>query len=136
MDERLGRDHAVEQLAARIASACHEGAVGVGGLIVECERRHGGEDSVEARAPDRSMGRLAIDAAFEFDAGDDRHQHGIIERGHLGRDRRIAIAQMDGDIGIEQVGHDLEAPPLRQFLIVAPLDAGRRGHPEGCHPPW
>lgn len=92
MDECLGRDHAVEQLAARSARAGHDGAVGVGGLVIERERRHGGQDGIETRAPDRSMGGIAIDAAFEFDAGDDRHQHGIVERGHLGRGRRIAIA--------------------------------------------
>lgn len=127
MDERLGRDHAVEQLAARVACAGNDSTVGFGRFVIERERRHSGKDGVETRAPYLRMGGLPIDAAFEFDAGDDRHQHGIVERGHFLRHRRIAVAQMNGDIGVEQERHDSETPPLRQFLIVPPLDAGRRG---------
>src|SRR5471032_3260448 len=44
MNERLGGDHAVEQLAARVSCACHDRAVGFGSRIVEREGGHCGKD--------------------------------------------------------------------------------------------
>ena len=69
MDECLGGDHAVEQFPARVTRACNYDTVGVRGRIIEGERRHRRQDGVQTRTPDLGMGRLPIDAAFEFELG-------------------------------------------------------------------
>src|SRR5579883_1816578 len=64
MDERLGGDHPVEQLASRVACARHDGAIGVGGLNVEDERGYRRENDVETGSPDRRQIWIAPDAAL------------------------------------------------------------------------
>ena len=60
---------------------------------------------VEPRPANGHVGRLPIDAALQLHACDNRHEHSALECSHLLGDRRVAIAQMDRDIGVEQERH-------------------------------
>ena len=46
-----------------------------------------------------------MDAAFQFDARDDRHQHGASQGQDFIRDDGLAVTKMDSDVGVEQEGH-------------------------------
>lgn len=125
MNECLGGDHAIEQLTARVARARNDGSVNFSRRVIEGKRRYGRQYCIEARAPNGGLIQLAINTAFEFNTRNDGHQNGIVEFSNPVRDLRIAVAQMDGDIGIDQECHRLKIPPLRQFLGVPLFDAAR-----------
>ncbi len=76
MNQGLGRDHPVEQLAPGIARGLDNGPIGVGRRIVERQCRQDFQDGVQPWPPQVRLGRIAIDAAFQFDAADDGQKDG------------------------------------------------------------
>lgn len=101
MNDRLCRNHAVEQLSARVTSARNDLTISIGRQVIECQGWYRGENGVKASATDAGMSGFAINATFELDPRNDRHQHGAAECGDLVRNRRIAISKMNGYIGVE-----------------------------------
>jgi hypothetical protein len=106
----LRGDHAVEQLAPRIAGGRHDGRVGVRRQTVEGHDRDRGQHGVQASPPEGRVPRLAVDATLELDPGHDRHEHGIVEGRDPVGDRRVAVPEVNRDVGVDQVGHGRQRP--------------------------
>lgn len=66
-------------------------------------RWDGLSDHDEARTPNGCLRWNTVDAAFQLNPGDDRHDDRIIECSDLGGHVRVAIPQMDRDIRIDQI---------------------------------
>jgi hypothetical protein len=109
MRDRLSRNHAVEQFPSRITGMCNDGSVSFGRSVIERYSWDSAQDGIKPFSSNRGVRWFSVNAAFEFDPSDDGHEDCVIERGYLFRDELIAIAQMNCDIGIEQVSHCSEA---------------------------
>jgi len=66
MDERLGGNHSIKELAPRISGDLEDRAVGIGACIVEGEDRQCFQDRIETCATHRRGGWIPGDPAFQF----------------------------------------------------------------------
>ena len=103
MDERLGSDHPVKQLAPRIAGMSDNSSISVRCRIIEGERRDRLQDHVKARTPNGCMCGKAVDAAFQLNPRHNRDEDSIVECANLGGHVRVSIPKMDRDIRVDQI---------------------------------
>jgi len=83
MGQGLGRDHTIAQLPLGVAGPFDNGAIGVRLRFIEVQRGNGQKQSRQPGSVHIDQVRIAIDAAFQLNATDDRHQDRSVQGAHL-----------------------------------------------------
>ena len=85
-------------------------AIGQGGRSIERQSGYTAQQNLQSNLPYGREGRIPVETALQFGKTQGRQQHLAVMVSQFVKNSVRPIAGMDGDIGIDEIGHDRVTP--------------------------
>ena len=106
--------------------------VGSGSRGIERQDRDAAQQNLQPNLPYGREGRIPVETALQLREAQGRQQHLAVMLRQFVENGIRAVTGVDGDIGVDEVGHDRATPSIplahRDLDRLSLFDGGRLGH--------
>lgn len=86
--------------------------IGLGGRSIERQNRDAAQKNLQPDLPYAREGRISVETSLQLREAQGREQHLAVMLGQLVENGIRAVTGVDGDIGVDEVGHDRTKPSI------------------------